>query len=62
MEDEEEVPGMLSPVAASLESRSKRKKILSSSENRGGRGRGRGSAATKSTTRLSMEHIYFASV
>jgi hypothetical protein len=31
MEDEEEVPGMLSSVVASLESRSKRKKIPSSS-------------------------------
>jgi hypothetical protein len=50
MEDEEEVAGVLSPVAASLESRSKRKKVPSSSGIRGGRGRGQGSAAAKSTT------------
>jgi hypothetical protein len=49
MEDEEEVPspGMLPPVAASLESRSKRKMVTG---NRGGCGRGRGSVAAKSTT------------
>ncbi|KAF0893957.1 hypothetical protein E2562_033375 [Oryza meyeriana var. granulata] len=50
MEDEEEVRGMLPPVAASLESRSKRKMVPPSIGNRGGRGRGRGSAAAKSTT------------
>ncbi|KAF0899253.1 hypothetical protein E2562_015910 [Oryza meyeriana var. granulata] len=50
MEDEEEVRGMLPPVAASLESRSKRKMVPPFIGNRGGRGRGRGSAAAKSTT------------
>ena len=46
MEDEEEVQGMLPPVAPSLESRSKHKKMPSAMGNRGGRGRGRGSADT----------------
>ncbi|KAF0912758.1 hypothetical protein E2562_018996 [Oryza meyeriana var. granulata] len=50
MEDEDEVRGMLPPVAASLESRSKRKMVPPSIGNRGGRGHGRGSAAAKSTT------------
>ena len=48
MEDEEESPGMLPPVAPSLESRSNRKKMPSSTGNRGGRGRGRGSVAATS--------------
>jgi len=52
MEDEEEVRGMLPPVAASLESRSKHKMVLPSIGNRGGRGRGRGSVAAKSTSPL----------
>ncbi|KAG2555971.1 hypothetical protein PVAP13_8NG048302 [Panicum virgatum] len=46
MEDEEEVQGMLPPVAPSLESRSKRKKTPSAMGNRGGLGQGRGSADT----------------
>ena len=49
MEDEEQAPAMLPPVAPSLESRSRHQKMPSSASNRGGRGRGGGSTAAKST-------------
>ena len=50
MDDEEEVQGMLPPVAPSLESRSKHKKMPSAMGNHGGRGRGRGRGSADTDT------------
>ena len=50
MEDEEESPRIVPPMASSVESRINHKKMSALTSNRAGRGRGRGSVLAKSTT------------